>query len=72
MRLRVKVVDHVPHARPQRTPPPAITPTIPVKSVTYEYPVSEHVGRIPLIGLDSGAIPKTRPDHIDYDKKRRP
>jgi len=34
MRLRVRVVTCVPRARPQRTPQP-ITPTIPVKSVTY-------------------------------------
>ena len=51
------VVTTVPRARAQRTPPPAVTPTIPVKSIDYVYgrELSETIGRIPCIGIDRGA-----------------
>jgi hypothetical protein len=38
-------------------PPPTIT------TATQWVPSDRH-GRIPCIGLDSGAMPNTRPDHV--------
>jgi hypothetical protein len=67
-RARVRSVDGVPRARAQRTPPPQPTvaqlmdqpkPATPYYGRTLP---DEGIGRIPCIGLDSGAIPQTRPD----------
>ena len=39
----------------QATPPPTLT-------TTAQWTPTDHIGRIPCIGLDSGHIPGTRPD----------
>ena len=55
--------------RRQRTPQPVSTPTLPNVTVTYQYPVSEHIGRLPCIGLDTGHIPNTRPDTSPINRR---
>ena len=70
-RARVRSVDGVPHTRAQRTPAPAPTvaelmsepkPATPYYRGYGRTLPDEGIGRIPCIGLDSGAIPQTRPD----------
>lgn len=65
MAYTVRVVTSVPRARQQRTPQPepAITPTIPNVSVSYHYgrELSETIGRIPVIGIDRGAMNGEQP-----------
>jgi hypothetical protein len=66
-RVRVSVVDHTPHLRGLRTPP---APPPPEPEEFRPEPARGallprgYIGRFPTVGLDSGAIPGTRPDRL--------
>lgn len=68
MNGRVRSLDSVPRYRQQRTPQaaPPVLPAAAAPAPTHEHyglTLSESIGRIPTIGIDSGAMPGTRPDH---------
>ena len=65
MSHRVRVVDGVPRARAQRTPPPTVAqlmdkPADPRPYYGRTLP-DEGIGRIPIIGVDPGEIPGSSP-----------
>lgn len=65
-RARVPTSDGAHRIRAQRTPAPTVATLMDApKPATPYYGRTlpdEGIGRIPCIGLDSGAIPQTRPD----------
>ena len=56
------MVDAVPHLKRQVTPPAAASHTTGPELANVTYQASERIGRLPLIGVDSGALPGTCPD----------